>query len=166
MKTSMFDFKNEAAWKAYKKRNNKSDFDNEWMIAHTLPHPENAVKVPYNILPNVTRCVVEYMPTIMKHDTDWTITKDGELTAGMHIDKQAVKVWRNFNAKHNWFMNKTLTFVSWHKNSQDENGYVDFDRDTLNDICAWVEDYQIYDKLGNFGDFYYKFKNILRNGKI
>ena len=32
----------------------------------------------------------------------------------------------------------------------------------LKDIVDYCEYYSIYDKLGNFGDFYYKIKNLIK----
>lgn len=36
-------------------------------------------------------------------------------------------------------------------------------REILEDICHYCENQGIYDKLGNYGDFYYKVKKILEN---
>ena len=34
-------------------------------------------------------------------------------------------------------------------------------KEVLEDICYYCESQGIYDKLGNYGDFYYKIKKIL-----
>ena len=36
-------------------------------------------------------------------------------------------------------------------------------KEILEDICHYCESMAIYDKLGNYGDFYYKIKKILEN---
>ena len=36
-------------------------------------------------------------------------------------------------------------------------------KEILEDICEYCERQAIYDKLGNYGDFYYKVKKILEN---
>lgn len=36
-------------------------------------------------------------------------------------------------------------------------------REILENICYYCEYQGIYDKLGNYGDFYYKIKKILEN---
>lgn len=36
-------------------------------------------------------------------------------------------------------------------------------REILENICYYCEHQGIYDKLGNYGDFYYKVKKILEN---
>lgn len=35
-------------------------------------------------------------------------------------------------------------------------------REVLEDICYYCESMAIYDKLSNYGDFYYKIKNLIK----
>ena len=34
-------------------------------------------------------------------------------------------------------------------------------KEILEEVCAYCENNAIYDKLGNYGDFYYKIKKLL-----
>jgi hypothetical protein len=41
-------------------------------------------------------------------------------------------------------------------NSVDIEGIIDVDKKLIKDICNYCETHAIYDKLGRYGDFYYK----------
>ena len=43
-------------------------------------------------------------------------------------------------------------------NSVEIEGTIDVDEKLIKDICNYCETQAIYDKLGRYGDFYYKFK--------
>lgn len=49
--------------------------------------------------------------------------------------------------------------------ARDVDRYVDVSIDTLKWVCKFVEIKQDYDKLGWYGNFYYKIKNILRENE-
>lgn len=49
------------------------------------------------------------------------------------------------------------------KLARDVDRYVDISNDTLKWVCEFVENKQDYDKLGWYGDFYYKIKLLLNN---
>ena len=39
---------------------------------------------------------------------------------------------------------------------------IEIDIEILKNICKYVEDKAIYDKLSSYGDFYYKIKKLLK----
>lgn len=39
------------------------------------------------------------------------------------------------------------------------------DKEIIENICRYCENKQIYDKLGNYGDFYYKLMKILKENQ-
>jgi hypothetical protein len=43
-------------------------------------------------------------------------------------------------------------------NSVEIEGIIEVDEKLIKDICYYCETQAIYDKLGRYGDFYYKFK--------
>jgi len=49
--------------------------------------------------------------------------------------------------------------------ARDVDRYVDVSIKTLKWVCEFVENKQDYDKLGWYGDFYYKIKNMLRDNE-
>lgn len=49
--------------------------------------------------------------------------------------------------------------------ARDVDRYVDVSIETLKWVCEFVETKQDYDKLGWYGDFYYKIKNMLRDNE-
>ena len=49
-------------------------------------------------------------------------------------------------------------FVSTLNNSVEIEGIIETDEKLIKDICYYCEIQAIYDKLGRYGDFYYKFK--------
>lgn len=38
---------------------------------------------------------------------------------------------------------------------------IEVPKEVLEEVCAYCENMAIYDKLGNYGDFYYKIKKLL-----
>lgn len=40
---------------------------------------------------------------------------------------------------------------------------IEVPKEVLEEVCAYCEDNAIYDKLGNYGDFYYKIKKIIES---
>ena len=55
-------------------------------------------------------------------------------------------------------INKTLAELREKLNSHIK---IEVPKEVLEEVCAYCEDNAIYDKLGNYGDFYYKIKKII-----
>lgn len=42
------------------------------------------------------------------------------------------------------------------------NSEISVSREILENVCEYCENMAIYDKLGNYGDFYYKIKSLIK----
>jgi hypothetical protein len=60
-------------------------------------------------------------------------------------------------------VNKDIQALAELKERLNPKVEVSVPKEILEDICKYCEREAIYDKLGNYGDFYYKVKKILEN---
>lgn len=81
------------------------------------------------------------------------------------INKYYDEVYIDVYSEENHNRHPFIELQSSMKLVRDVDGYVDVSTETLKWVCEFVETKQDYDKLGWYGDFYYKIKNMLRANK-
>lgn len=76
----------------------------------------------------------------------------------MEIRSAALKRTAGFSKSYSFCEDNNLSFMEgalW------ADSHPQIDIDLIKQVCKYCEDNAIYDKLGNYGDFYYKFKKLL-----
>lgn len=81
------------------------------------------------------------------------------------IEKYYEEICIDVYSKENHNEHPFIELQSAMKWARDVDRYVDVSINTLNWVCEFVETKQDYDKLGWYGDFYYKIKNLLRENE-